>query len=146
MIKNKKGLSIKAGMFALIAMSMMVLAVGYWIDDWNTKYDSGLTYDLEDYSKLDDLSSYASSSKGNISVKSSFDEGNFEGTSLRGAFGVINNIFTPFQLVFGDGGLLDSIEDRWGIPNYITIGFATMMVLAIIFALIKLFFRQTTEV
>lgn len=147
-LKNKRGVQFKAALFALVAVSMAIYAVGVWIGDWNTQYDSGLTYDLGEYQKLDELSSYASSSKGNISVRSSFDttgSGDFEGTSLRGAFGIINNIFTPFNIVLGSGGLIDSIEDRFGIPNYITIGIVTLMVLSIIFALVALFFRKPTS-
>lgn len=146
-LKNKRGVQFKAALFALVAVSMAIYAVGVWISDWNTQYDSGLTYDLGEYQKLDELSSYASSSKGNISVRSSFDTGSsdFEGTSLRGAFGIINNIFTPFNIVLGSGGLIDSIEDRFGIPNYITIGIVTLMVLSIIFALVALFFRKPTS-
>lgn len=145
--KDKRGLQFKAALFGLIAMSMVIYAVGVWVGSWNTEYNSGLTYDLGDYEKLDELSSYSSSTKGNVSVKSSFDttgSGDFEGTSLRGAFGVINNIFTPFNIVLGEGGLIDSIEDRFGIPDYITIGFLTMMTIAIIFSLIALFFRKPT--
>ena len=143
---NKKGLQFKSALFALVVASIIILAVGYWINEWNTSYDAGLTYDLGDYQKLDELSSYASSSKGNISAQSSFDTGgDFEGTSLRGAFGIVNNLFTPFKVLLGEGGLIDAIEDRWGIPNYITLGISTMMVLAIIFALIALFFRKGTN-
>lgn len=145
LIRDKRGLEFKSAFFGLIMMSMSLIAIGVWIGDWNSKYNSGLTYDLESYSKLNELSDYASTSKSNISVRSSFEtgaSGDFEGTSLRGAFGIVNNIFTPFNVVFGDGGLLDSIQTRWGIPNYIMIGIISMMVLAILFALIALFFRK----
>lgn len=141
-IRDKRGLEFKSSIFAIVIISMCTIAIGVWIDDWNTNYDSGLTYDLNDYDKLDEMSDYASSSKGNISVRSSFDEGSFEGTSLRGAFSIINNIFTPFEVVLGSGGLVDSIQDRWGIPNYIIIGVVTMMVISILFALIALLFRK----
>lgn len=147
LIKNKKGLQFKSALFALVAISLAITAVGVWVNQWNQDYGSGLTYDLGGYSSLDELSSYASSSKGTISVKTSFDttgSGDFEGTSLRGAFGIINNIFLPFEVVFGDGGLIDSIEDRWGIPNYITIGIVTFMTIAILFSIIALFFRKST--
>jgi hypothetical protein len=147
LMKDKRGLQFKAALFALITVSMVLYGIGVWVGSWNTQYNSGLTYDLGDYEKLDELSSYASSSKGNVSVRSSFDttgSGDFEGTSLRGAFGVINNIFTPFNVLLGEGGLIDSIEDRFGIPNYITIGFISLMTIAIIFSLIALFFRKPT--
>lgn len=143
--KNKKGLIFKNALFALIIISMAIIAIGTWVGEWNVKYDSGLTYDLGDYNELDTMGEYATSTQGNMSAKSSFDTtsgGDFEGTSLRGAFSVINNIFKPFSVVFGDGGMIDSIETRWNIPNYITIGFVSIMVLAIIFAIIALFFRK----
>lgn len=145
--KDKRGLQFKAALFALVAVSLCIIGVGVWVNDWNTAYNSGLTYDLDDYENLDDLSGYASSSKGTVAVRSSFDttgSGDFEGTSLRGAFGIINNIFVPFAVVLGQGGLIDSIEERWGIPNYITIGLTTIMMLSIIFSIIALFFRKPT--
>ena len=143
---NKKGFQIKSGLFAIITMGIIVMAVGYWIDEWNTDYNSGLTYDLEGYSKLDEMSDYATNTKGNISAQSSYDEGSFEGTSLRGVFSVMNNIFTPFDVVFGKGGLISTIQKEWGVPTYIITGIISIMILAIIFAIIKLFFRQSSEV
>jgi len=144
-IKNKKGLVFKNALFALIIISMAIIAIGYWVGEWNTKYDSGLTYDLGDYDKMDTLSSYATSSKGNISTQSSFDSTSgqdFEGTSIRGSFSIVNNIFEPFNVLFGKGGMLSSIQDRWNIPSYIMIALISLMVLAIVFALIALFFRK----
>jgi len=147
LIKNKKGLQFKSAIFAVVAVSLAIIAIGVWVNQWNQDYDAGLTYDLGEYSSLDEMSAYASSSKGTVAVRSSFDTtggGDFEGTSLRGAFAIINNIFIPFNVVFGSGGLIDSIEDRWGIPNYITIGLVTFMIIAIIFSIIALFFRKPT--
>ena len=148
LFRDKKGTEFRSMFFALIVFSMMIIAIGVWVNDWNTKYDSGLTYDLGEYERLDEMSTYASGAKADISVKGTVDtaSGDFEGTSLRGAFAIINNIFVPFRVVFGEGGLLSQIEERWGIPNYIMRGITSMMVLTIIFAIIALFFRrvQTT--
>lgn len=144
--KDKRGLEFKKGLFALIVVSMSIYGIGIWVGEWSNKYDSGITYDLYEYNELDTLSSYATSTKGDLATKSSFDTtsgGDFEGTSLRGAFSVINNIFTPFNVVFGEGGMIDSIEDRWNIPDYIVIGIISMMILSIIFAIIALFFRKS---
>jgi len=140
---NKKGLIFKDAFFAIIIASMAIIAAGVWIGEWNTTYNSGLTYDLNAYNKLNDISNDASSQQGNISVKSSFasTDTNFEGTSLRGVFGVLNNIFTPFRVVFGDGGLIDSVTERWGLPDYVRQGFVTMIIIAITFALVAIFFR-----
>ncbi len=145
LIQDKRGFEFKKGLFALIIISMVIYGIGIWVGEWNTKYDSGLTYDLYDYDKLDTLSEYATSTQGDLAAKSSFDTtsgGDFEGTSLRGAFSVVNNIFTPFNVIFGEGGMIDSIEDRWNIPRYILVGFISMMILSIIFAIIALFFRK----
>ncbi|KKL04705.1 hypothetical protein LCGC14_2613360, partial [marine sediment metagenome] len=67
---------------------------------------------------------------------------NFEGTSLRGAFGVLNNIFTPFRVVFGNGGMIDSLIERWGLPDYIGKALLTIMIISITWALIAIFFRR----
>ena len=142
---NKKGLVFKDAFFAIIIASLAIIAVGVWVNDWNTQYSSGLTYDLAEYSELDSMSAQASSQKGNVSVKSSFAAGSgadFEGTSLRGVFGVLNNIFTPFRVVFGEGGMIDSVTERWGLPDYIRQGFIAMIMIAITFALVAIFFRK----
>ena len=142
---NKKGLIFKNALFALIIISMVIVGIGIWVNEWSDKYDSGIDYDLGNYNQLDTLSSYATSTQGNLSTKSSFDTtsaGDFEGTSIRGAFSVINDIFTPFNVLFGEGGMISSIQDRWNLPNYIVIGIISMMILAIVFALIALFFRK----
>lgn len=140
-INNKKGLQFKSAFFAIIALSMIVIATGIIIDDWNTEYDSGLTYDLAEYSELDSLSSEANRQQGNISVKSSVEGEDFEGTTLRAVFGILNNIYKPFKIIFGEGGMLDSVTDRFGIPNYVRQGLVTMMILAITFAIIAILFR-----
>jgi len=141
-MKNKKGLVFKDAFFAIIVVSLAIIAVGVWVSDWNTQYSSGLTYDLGEYSELDSMSAQASSQKGNVSVKSSFATADFEGTSIRGVFGVLNNIFTPFRVVFGDGGMIDSITERWGLPDYIRQGVVTMIIISITFALVAIFFRK----
>ena len=143
---NKKGLVFKDALFALIFVSVAVIAIGSWIADWNLQYNAGLDYDLGTFNELDSVSNTAQSQKGNLSVKSAFDAGqgatNFEGTSIRGAFGVLNNIFTPFRVVFGDGGMIDSLTERWGLPNYIGEGILTIMIISITWALIAIFFRR----
>ena len=145
LIKDKRGLEFKKALFALIIIGMAIYGIGIWVGEWSDNYSSGITYDLGDYDKSDTLSSYATSTQGNLSTKSSFDTtsaGDFEGTSIRGAFSIVNDIFTPFNVLFGSGGMLSSIQDRWNIPDYIMIGIISMMILAIVFALIALFFRK----
>lgn len=145
--KNKKGLQFQSTIIALVIFSMAIVAIGVWVNQWDQDYDSGINSDLSGYSKLDDLSDYASTSKGTLAPKTSSDTtgtGDFEGTSLRGAFSIVNNIFNPFNLLLGKSGIINSLEDRWGVPNYISIGIITIIVLAIVFSLIALFFRKLT--
>ena len=140
-IKNKKGLIFRNAFFALIAVSLIITAVGVIINSWNTTYDSGLLYDLDEYDKLDDLSAEAGQQQSDINVKSTNTGEDFEGTSIRGVFGILNNIYRPFRIVFGDQGMLDSITERFGIPNYIRIALVTFMVMGITFALVAVLFR-----
>lgn len=141
--KDKRGLEFKLAFFAVLAVSAVIIAAGTIVGDWNSTYNSGLTYDLQDLDKLDEVSSSVQQSQGNVTVKTSFSETtNFEGTSLRGVFRVLNNIFTPFRVVFGEGGMIDSVTDKWGIPNYIRTMVVSMIIAAIIFALVAIFFRK----
>lgn len=142
---NKKGLEFKSAFFALILVGIVVTAVGIQIDTWNTDYGSGLDYDLDAYDKSSSVSNTAGEQKEDITVRSSGQGEQFEDTSIRGAFGVLNNIFTPFRIVFGEGGMIDSITDRWGVPDYIRQGIIAMMVIAITFTLIAIIFRRSTS-
>lgn len=144
LLKDKRGLELKLGLYALVVVSMAVIATGVWIDDWNDKYNSGLTYDLDsDYNKLDTLSDEVESQRESISVKSSAQsESDFEGTTLRAAFGILNNIFTPFDALFGNGGMLDSVTERFGLPDYVRQGFITIILFSLVFALIAIFFGR----
>ena len=143
MINDKRGLVFKNAFFALIVVGVAFVALGLWIDEWNTDYSSGLTVDFEDFDTLDEVSQEAIGQEGNISIKSSFTEGaDFEGTSLRGVFAVLNDLYRPFRVIFGEGGMLDSLTDRWGMPDYIRQALVAMMIMAITFAIIAIFFRK----
>jgi len=142
LLKNKKAFELSSAFFALVVVSMIVVALGVWTNEWNTDYSSGLVYDLEgDFDKSSRLSGEAGGQKGNLTVRSSTQGTDFEGTSIKGIFGVLNNIYSPFRIVFGDNGMLDSLTDRFGIPNYIRQGFVTIMIMAITYTLIMLLFR-----
>jgi len=145
MIKDKRGLELKKAFFSLVAISMVIIAIGVIIGDWNSHYDSGLTYDLEsDYNKMSGISGEAEAQRGNISASSasSPESGDFEGTSIRAVFGILNTIYTPFKVVFGNNGMLDAVTERFGLPDYIRQGFVSIMVFAVTFALITIFFGR----
>jgi len=142
-MKDKRGLIFKNAFFAILIASVAIIAIGLWVDEWNTDYSAGLTLDLDDFDKLDEVSGEAVGQEGNVSVQSSFrGSEDFEGTSLRGVFRVLNDLYRPFRVVFGEGGMIDSLTDRWGMPDYIRQGLVAMMIIAITFALIAIFFRK----
>ncbi len=138
---NKKGLEFKLAFFAIIAVSMAVIAIGTWVNQWNDDYSSGLTYDLGDYDKLDDITGDIETQQGKVTVKSTNTGEEFEGTSIRGVFGILNNIFDPFRIVFGNNGMIDSVTERFGLPDYVRQGLVSMMIVSITFALVAIFFR-----
>lgn len=138
---NKKGLEFKLAFFALIAVSMSVIAIGVWVNTWNENYGSGLDYDLGEFNELDEVSGEAGTQQSGITIKSTNTGEEFEGTSIRGVFGILNNIYAPFRIVFGNNGMIDSVTERFGMPDYIRQGVVTMMIIAITFALVAIFFR-----
>jgi len=142
-IKNKKGLEFKLAFYSIVILSMTIIAVGIHINEWNTVYESGLVYDLGEYNELDAMSGRASGQQGNMSVKSSVQGEEFESTTIRAVYGILNNIYAPFRVVFGNDGMLDSVTERFGLPDYIRQGLVTLMFFAITFSLIAILFRLT---
>lgn len=138
---NKKALSFKLAFFSIVMVSMSIIAIGAIITEWNEDYNSGIVYDLNEYNKLGEVSDTAQEQKENIIAKSTNPGEDFEGTSIRGVFGILNNIYESFRLVFGTDGMIDSITDRFGIPGYIVLGFITMMIFSITFTLVSVFFK-----
>lgn len=138
---DKRALQFKLAFFALIAASLLIIAIGNWISDWNTTYSSAITYDLNSYNKLNTLSNESESQKDSVVVKSTNTGEDFEGTSIRGVFGVLNNIYEPFRIVFGSGGMIDSLNNRFGAPDYISLALLNFFIVAITFTLVAIFFR-----
>jgi len=138
---NKRGIEFKSAFFAIIAISMVVVAVGVIVEQWDTAYSSGLSSDLGDFNKLDDVSVTARSQQEGVISQTADPGADFEATTFRGVFGIINNIFDPFRIVFGDNGMLDSVTERFGMPDYVRQGIVTMMIIAITFTLVAIIFR-----
>jgi len=142
--KNKKGLQFKSSFFALLIVSMVITGVGIWIADWNTHYDAGLANDLGEFSKTNTLSGEAQSQKEGISPQSA-PGANFEDVTFTGSFGIINSLHESFSIVFGEGGLIDSAAERFGIEDYVTVTLIAMMVIAITFSIIAIIFRLSRD-
>lgn len=137
---NKKGFDIKSGLFALIMMSMMVIAVTVIIAEYNDFYGTNLDNDLSELSALDDVETTATDYKTRLSPDGQSTE-NFEDETFRGAFGVIKVTFASFRVLFGVGGMFDAVASRFGIPSYIVQGVVTFMIIAIATAIVAIIFR-----
>lgn len=138
---NKKGLQFKLAFFGIIIASMMIIAVGVIIGEWNTVYNSGLDYDLGSYNKLTEISGSAESQQSALSPDNPETDSNFEASTFRAAYGVITKIFLPFEVVFGKEGLIASVTNRFGLPDYVRQGVIAMAILAFVFALVAIIFR-----
>lgn len=139
--KDKRGLQFKNAFFAILLIGVMITAIGVIISGWNTPYNSGLTYDLDEYNKNTQIGGTAEGYENSLSPDSPDSGQTFESTSTFSSYGIIGNILQPFRIVFGDNGLVDSVTERFGIPDYIRYAVVTMMIFAFLFALIAIVFR-----
>ena len=138
---NKKGLQFKTTFFAVIVVSMAIIAAGTIVGEWSGKYNSGLTYDLGEYNNLDEMAQEAQTQQGRVTPDDPDPSSgaDFEGKMLRGAYGIIGRIFTPFVAVWN---MFESVEKRFGLPSYIAEGVIAMITFALITTLMALFLRQ----
>lgn len=138
---NKKGLEFRGAIFSIILFSTIIIAFGVIVTDSSTKYPTGETYDLGELNKLDQVSSDANVQKGRISANDPDPGTDAEANTFRGVYGVLTNIYSSLSLVFGEGGMLGNLADRFGVPTYVIQMLITLMIVGITFALIAVIFR-----
>jgi len=138
---TKKSIEFKSTMFALIAVSMVVISIATVLDQWEDDYGTVVGLDIGDLNKMDEIESYSVSQVEGITVKSSVSGEDFQGTVLRGVFGVLNTIFLPFNMVFGEEGMIQSVSDRYGLPIYIEVGMYLFIIFGILWTLVAIFFK-----
>lgn len=129
----------KTTFYAIIIAGMLITAVGILINDWGIEYGSGVTSDLGSYNKVGEASTYIQTYQGNINPQSGEASSDAETITYRGAYGIITGIFQPFRIIFS---MIDSIFERFGLPDYIKIGIIAMMISAALFTIIAIVFRQ----
>ena len=135
-------MNFKNTLFSIIIFSMIITATGVIIIEKAGKYGSTATSDLgDDFNQLESLSETAEEQKGNINPQSGEASSDFETETFRGGYGIITSIFSPLRLVFGDGGMIQSAGERYGIPSYIIQGLVAMFIFAIIFGIVAVVFR-----
>jgi len=134
-------LQLKSAFFALIVVGIVVTAVGVIINGWNETYNSGLVSDLGDYDQMSSVSAEAGTQQGKLSPNDPDPGTDAESSTFRGVYGVISNIYAPFRVVFGNNGMIDSVTERFGLPDYLRQGIVTMIVIAFTFTLVAIIFR-----
>jgi hypothetical protein len=138
---NKKGATLKMSFFAVIAVSMMVISIGILMSEYSQR--SGVSSDssFQDLNKLDQISSNVESQVGSITPNDPDPGTDAEANTFKAVFGVLTNIFQPFEIVFGEDGMLDYLRVKYDIPSWVIKGVVSMMVVSLVMTLIAIIFR-----
>lgn len=149
-LKSKKGVELKIALFAVIAVGLFVVAATVNLQRWDVTdagpiYESGIStqaqQDLQPFDSSDEISTQIEADRQSIS-QSSGAEGDAEGNIFQAVFGIVVIIPKTLNLVFGSNGMLDALATRFGIENYVIVGVATLMSIALIWAIIAIVFRR----
>lgn len=138
---NKKGLQFRNAFFALLIIGLVATSIGIIISNWNTYYGSGITYSLGSFDQNDAIYSTVEGYQGVLAPKTPDVGNNFESNTLQSVYGVISNLMSPFTIVFGNNGMIDSASEILPIPDYIKNTIKVMMILSIVFAIVAIIFR-----
>ena len=131
----------KTTFFAIIIFSVLMIAVGVIINQRNSAYNTGITSDLEGLNKLEDVGAVAEEHQDDISPQSGEASSDFETETFRGGYGTILKAYDDLRSVYGEGGIIDSLTTRYGIPDYIRRAFIYMVSIAILFGIVAIVFR-----
>jgi len=134
-------MELKSGLFSIIIVSIMVIAIGIIVNGWSEDYNSGVTSDLENYDNLNKSYGVSIEQRGNINPASGEAGTDSESLTFRGAYGIITGIYESFDLVFGENGMVDSVSERFGLPDYLKQGIIALMIISITFTIIAIVFR-----
>jgi len=140
---NKKAMQFKNAFFSLIIVSMAVIAIGVIISSWSGQYNSDISSDFGVFDVSDTLSNQTLEHKGKLGSGDPDPGEDSETSTYRGVYGIMANIYTTFNLAFGEEGMIDTITKRYGLPDYIRQGIVTFIMAGIAFSLIAVVFRLT---
>jgi len=138
---NNKGLVFKNVFFAIIIFGMIVIGMGVFISDWNRYYNSGVTSDLDEFSRSDEIASTAGVYVEKTTIGDAGSGQDAEVSTFRGAYGILGTLNRAFGVVTDSDGLVSMATDRFGIPSYISYAVVTLMIFAVIFGVIAVVFR-----
>lgn len=139
---NKKGVQLKLAFYAVIVIGMIVVLIGNWITAWDDRYDSNVDYNLDEYNRLEDIGEDISVQQSGIGVRSTDTGTDAESNTFSRVFGIITNIFEPFSIVFGNNGMIDSITEKFSLPDVVRYTIITLMLASLIWAIIAIIFRR----
>jgi len=132
----------KGTIFAIIAVSMVIIAASVAVDQLGDAYNSGITSDLGKFNKLDSATDEVGDMQGRMVQQSGEASSDYEQETFRSGYGILTNIFKPLRLVFGEDGMIDSVIERFGLPDYIWNGWIAMISIAITTTIIAIVFRR----
>jgi len=138
---NKKGMQFKNAFFSLVVVSMAVIAIGVVISNWSGYYGSGISSDFGVFNEADELSNQTLQHKAKLGSGDPDPGEDSETSTYRGVYGIMANIYTTFNLAFGEDGMIDVAVKRYGLPDYVRQGIVTLIMAAIAFSLIAVIFR-----
>ncbi len=139
---NKKGQFFKNSMFAIVAISMMVIAYAVIIDQQAEAYGTSAQSELAAFNKISSISSTAEGYESSLTPEDQEPGEDPEAGTFRGSYGIITNMFNVFDVIVGDGGMIDSVTTQFGLPSYIRLGLTTFIFIAIALAIVAIIFRQ----
>ena len=140
-MRLKKAVQFKLAFFAIVAISMAVLAYATIIDQQAIKYGTSAVSEVGGYNNLDAVSQTAESYESSLTPEDPEPGEDAETGTFRGVYGIITGLFSAFNLVTGPGGMIDSAVTQLGLPTYVRQGIVTLMFIAIAFSLVAVIFR-----
>ena len=138
---NKRGADLKSAFFSVISFSLIVISIMLLTNGLNSHYRTNDDINISQYERLDDISSTATQQQGRISPDDPDPGQDAESSTFRAVFGILTNVFAPFNTVFGSDGILEVVRERFGLPAYVVQGIVAMMIISLIFTLIFIIFR-----
>ena len=138
---NKKGMEFKSTLQSIVIVSLLVIAYGVIIVNQSEAYGTGIASEIDQYNKLDDISETSGGFKEGIGASDPNPGQDAEANTFRAVYGLLTNIFSSFDLIIGEDGMVDGLTDQLGIPSYIRQGFIAIFAIAVVFTLVGIIFR-----
>lgn len=137
---NKKGL-FKEGLFAIVAISVLVMAFATIIDQQAERYGTTVISEVGGLNKLDEVSGTAEVYESSLTPEDPEPGEDAETGTFRGVYGMITGYFGAVDIVTGDGGMIESVTTQTGTPVYVRQAVITLFFIAIAMGLVAVIFR-----